>query len=356
MANQDVSFYVDCMIIEAFADDGKLSKTAEGDSLVLSLLGKVKDYVMAHIDHSNKAESIINILGPGVIAMTLRAMGLGWVGMLISFALKMFGIEIGPIVTSIWDKLKSSITGDKQTTPAQIDSAVSSAVQENVKPATAEEAQQYLESRNYSQELKDARFIKLALIEYERQSLSLTKEAKGITDFLPGFNSRKSATASILSRVLSWIFKVALASAGLMVMTDFFKKMIGQPNALDGNLKDNKPVGSSSAPISASKQTKFPLNPSYNNRAYSDVWQIPIRNTPSDIENLLVGFAKEVYQGLNDFDSEIRSSPAFQLIKNQIVQYNIASPGDNMVFMPKGFTTKKQIVDLFIDDVAQKAP
>ena len=65
---------------------------------------------------------------------------------------------------------------------------------------------------------------------------------------------------------------------------------------------------------------------------------------------------KEVYQGLDGLESAIRSSPGFQVVAERITNFNQASEGNNVVILPSYFTSKKQIVDLFIDDVAEKAP
>lgn len=68
---------------------------------------------------------------------------------------------------------------------------------------------------------------------------------------------------------------------------------------------------------------------------------------------MLINFAKEVY--LNVSESDIRNSSAFNTLKNKITFYNQASEGDNLVFIPKYFRSKKDVVDSFIDDVAKSS-
>lgn len=360
-SNSEISFYVDSLIVEAILKDESLIKNADSGSLVSSLIEKVKGYVGNHIDPSDKAGSLINILGPGAISVAFSAMGLSWLGMLIGLAMRVFNINVKGIISSIWDKLKSAISGDKPVSSAQVDSFVQSAVQEHAKPATKEEAEKAsatIEAKSFSQLIRDAKFVKLTMIDYE--SGILKKNAVMSSDFFDMFNTRKSKTTSILTRVLSWIFKIALASAGLMVAGDVVNKFLGRPNAIDGTIQKGKPVEQApAAPVNIAKQTKFPIKPGYVAEKYNmgdSNWTERISNDSSSIENMLIDFAKTVYDGLNGKEGLIRNSPAFQVVKDRIEFYNHASPGSPMIWLPKYFSSKKQIVDYFIDDVASKVP
>jgi hypothetical protein len=360
ISNRDIGFYVDCMIVEAIASDPKLYKTAEGGGLVMSLIDKVKGYVGNNIDPNDKAGSLINILGPGVIFTAFKAFGFGWLGLLISLAMRIFHIDVSGIVTSIWDKLKGMISGDKQVSSTQVDAMVQSAVQDHVKPATQEEADQAEQvlKKSYDQMMRDARMVKLTMIEYS------TGKMKKEAGFLDLFNTRKMKTTNILTKVLGWIFKVSLASAGLMVAGDVVNKFLGRPNALDGSVQKGKPVqqdSSSSAPPAAvmpvTSQTKFKANTAYkvehNNTGVS--WTEPVSNNEGAIGTMLVGFAKDVYSGLDGKESIIQGTAGFQAIADRITFFNRNATGSQVVFIPPEFHSKKQMVDYFIDDVAEKA-
>jgi hypothetical protein len=71
---------------------------------------------------------------------------------------------------------------------------------------------------------------------------------------------------------------------------------------------------------------------------------------------MLVQITKDVYGGLDGKDGIIRSSPAFQAVKDNIVWYNTHNEGSSITFIPGLFKSKKQLVDYFIDDVAKSAP
>lgn len=351
----EINFYADSFVAETILRNEKINKQADTGSLVMSLIDKVKNYVSNQIDPNDKSGSLINILGPGTISVAFGAMGLGWLGALTGLAMRVFNINVKDIIGSIWDKLKPAIAGDKQISSSQVDSFVQSAMQEHYQPATPEEAEKAsknIESKSFSHLIRDAKFIKLAMINYENGILR--KEA----GFFEMFSNRKSKLVSILTRVLSWIFKISLASAGLMVAGDVVNKFLGRPNAIDNTIQKGKPVEQApQMPINISKQTKFPIKSNYIEEKYNtgnSNWMERVSNDPSSIENILIDFAKDVYDGLDGKENIIKSSSSFQIVKDRIVWYNHTSPGSPMVWIPKYFSSKKQIVDYFIDDVARK--
>jgi len=357
-SNSEISFYTDTLIAQIVLQDKVAIEKTAADGIISSLIQKVKEYVSNHIDPNNRAGSVLNILAPGAIAMTFSAMGLGWLGTLIGLATRVFNINVGEILGSIWNKLKSTIAWDKPTSSDQVDSIVNSSIQEHVQPPTTEEAERAIKlmtSKNATQAIKDARLIRLSMIEYENVYIYKTAD-KG--DFLSMFSSRKSKTVSILRRVLSWIFKVALASAGLMVAGDAVNKFLGRPNAFDGTIQQGKPVEQATTPIHTSSQKKFPIKPTYKSEVRNvgdDNWIENIPNNSSAITTMLVNFAKEVYDGLDGKESLITSSSGFNIVRDRIVWYNRNSAGAPFIVIPKYFRSKKHIVDYFIDEVAEKS-
>lgn len=339
--DSEIKFYTDMMIIESLAPQQGIHKTA---SMVGDIISKVQQYVGNNVDPNNKVDSLVNILAPGAIALTFRAMGLGWLGMIIGFVMRAFHVDVGHIIGSIWDKLKPALNSGTPLTSSHVDSAVTSSVQEHM--GTGEEP-----AKTGTRIMRDAKMLKLALVDYEKDLFSLTKKAA------PPRNSpwsSRSGTSSVLGTLLSVLFKVALASAGLMVAGDVVNKFLGRPNALDNTIQHGQPVAQAPA-ASRSRQTKFPVNPSYQVESHPGMWSVPVSNDPASIENMLVVFTKDVYSGLDGHEGFITSSPTFQKIKSDISWYNHASAGDNVVIIPKEFTSKKDLVDYFIDDVAQNA-
>lgn len=345
-----ISFYVDTLLVETVLGNPKLIKTATS-GVVSELLEKVKEYVSSHIDPNNKVESLANILSPGVVAMGFKALGLGWLGFLISIAMSVLHINVGSIISSIWGSLKGMLSGDKQVTSQQVDNIVQSAVQQEA-PLNEQEKSE-LQTNTFDQHMRDARMLRFALEEYQRQTLRLTKENIILKEAkLSSLFGRKAKTTSLLTKILGWIFKVALASVGLLVAGDVVNKFIGRPNAIDGTYQAGKP---SSETISQPKtplatQTKFPFK---NDSPIP--FMIPLINSNNNIENLIIQWAKDTYSGLDGKEHLIQNSPGFKIIKDRIVWYNARSEGDQGIYIPKNFATKRSLVDLFIDDVAKNA-
>lgn len=363
LSNSQISFCVDTMIVETLLSDEGLSKTAQAQNILSDITDKVSHYFNNHINPEDKSGSLLNMIAPGVVWFTLRAIGLPWwFSTLLSLAMDVFHIDVKKIFSSIYSGVKGLLSGGQPISSSQVDGVVNNAVQENTTPATQEEANQAakeLQSKSQLYYLKEAKLLKLAMIEYEQ--MKSEGQARSSSSFFSMFSSRKTAASSLLAKVLGWIIKIALAAAGLLVAGDIVNKFVGRPNALDDTIQQGKPIAQpdvATAPVVISKQTKFPLNPSYHEEALNageSSWILNIPNNKESIEQALVTFAKEVYQGLDGQESNIKASPRFQSIADAIAWYNHTSEGGPVVFIPKAFSSKKRLVDHFIDDVAARA-
>lgn len=366
ISQSEISFCVDTMLVEAVLAEPKLYKTA---GVISDFMDRAKEYFSAHIDKKNPTSSVFNILAPGAVSLLFSAIGLGKFGLLIGLLMDVFHVDVYGLFRSIASKIRGMVSGGEKVSSSQIDSAVNESVQETATPTTLEDAQrgyQALQQKNqqdgswaddnkvYSslELLDDANMFKLALIHYEHQKMRLTKEAAGFGSFLSGFGSTRAKGTNILAKIFGWIIKIALVSAGLMVAGDVANKVVGRPNALDHTYqagaepKEEVAV----APALTVTQTKFPLKA---DAPLQGTW--PLTNTPANINNMLIQFAKDVYGGLDGKESIIQSSPAFQDVASQIEWFNIHNPGTAVIFIPKEYTSKKHIVDHFIDDVARRA-
>jgi hypothetical protein len=357
MSNGEISFYVDTLLVETVLSEPHFYKKA---GFVSDLLTKVKDYFGSKIDKSDPAGSVLNEIAPGALWVLFQALGIGKWGMLLGLLMEVFHVDVKGMLSSLYNKVKGMISGGEKVSSAQIDQAVSSTVQEHNTPPTPEEEKEGMaklqqmqgaqpaqadDGRVYSslELLRDAKMISLSLIEYERQSMRLTKSA----GLLGGFFGTKSKGTSLLGSVFGWIIKIALASAGLMVAGDIVNKFMGRPNSLDGTYQPGKSEEAApQGPVSS--QNKYQLK---GDAPLSS--SMPIVNNPENIDNMLVQFAKDVYSGLDGKDSLIRNTAGFQMVKERLVWYNTRNAGSALTFIPKEWHSKKQLVDYFIDDVAK---
>jgi hypothetical protein len=333
LINPELQFYHDTQIVECLFGDG-LHKTAQSGK-VSALTDAVKHYVENHINPDNKVESLVDILAPGIISMAIG----GWFGVLIGLAMRVFNIDVYGIFASIWGRLKPNLSDNKQVSSQQVNEAVNSSVEEHAGAIK-------------STSMEDTRKWKLVLTAYDADIRNVKRARSGISSFLGG---GKSGIAGLLVKVISWVFKVALASAGLMVAGDVVNKMVGRPNAFDDTIQKGKPVEEAQVPICHSTQTKFKINPAYHEENYNvgeTNWIEHSPNTNNGIVNMIVNFSKDVYAGLEGLDDQIKSLSLFQGIVNEIAWYNHAAAGDPIIFLPQHFKSKKSVVDCFIDELA----
>jgi len=333
----------DILIVDYLIND-QIIKKADGFS-VSSLINGVSSYVSSHIDKDNEVASIASLLVPGVILMMVP----GPVGVLLGTFAAMFHINIANILKSVIDQLKPHIE-TKTITSGHIDSAVQSATQENTKPLSTNDVANILKD-SFDQSMQNARFGKMAMIIATSGWFSGKNAAE--------LSKKQGVTQNIVSRVLSLILKVAFASAGMMIVGDAANALLGRPSAMTGTEKGGKPTNSvQSVPEPTSKQKKFPINSSYSQEKKNtdENWIENVENNKSSIEQMLISFAKDVYSGLSGKEETILSSPAFETVVERIVWFNHASENAPMVFIPTYFHSKKQIVDFFIDDVAERTP
>jgi hypothetical protein len=372
ISQSEISLYVDAMIIESVARDPALLKRAAIGDTIMSLINKVKSYFGSKINPANKTESILNLLAPFGISALFSALSMPWIGVLLSLATQIFKINVGGALLDIYNKIKPIITGGQQTTSAEVDTAVAESLRANYRPVTSadEEAalaklRQHDQSRaddtnttiTVANQLHDARVVKLAMISFNNGELK--KDAGWIGG--SSFGELQTKILRILKKLFGFIFKVGLASAGVIVAGDVINSFLGRTDSGTGGFgapSDTRQPTSTS--VYVAKQTKFPVNPSYSGRKYNetddDNWAEGFINNAAGISAMLVQFAKEVYGKLNGLESLMQSLPTFQETANTIERFNRSAAGSSVVFLPRYFHSKKQVVDLFIDDLAEKAP
>jgi len=367
LSNSEFNLYVDTMIVQALLDDNLVKNANEG-SFIMPLINKVKEYVFAHIDSKDKVGSVINFLAPGAITLMLDALGFKWIGKIAGLLASMFHIDVASIIGSIYNKIKSLLTSGEKVTSSQIDSAVKSAASEHVPTDMVDD------HKTYAETIRDIRILKLALIDFE-SSDKLTKNAAILSPAIA------SKAINVFTTVIGWIFKTVLASAGLMAAGDVANKLVGRSNALDGSLEGGKPSPKGSTPSegggfwaklmggggtksdtpevsTTSTQTKFKVNPSYvdvKKNTSSSNWLEQGYSNQATVEAMVVNFAKEVYSGLDNLDSVIKSTANFRNVVNMILNHNRTRQEDPGIYIPRTFVSKKQMVDYFIDEVAAKA-
>jgi len=360
--NSQIGIYADTLIAETLLGDTGLLKTAQNQGMMSSVVSKVKDYFSSKVDPNDKAGSVLNMLAPGIIRTTFSAMGMPWLGLLLGVADSFFHIDVASILRNIWTQLKEALSGGKQVTSEQVHNIVQSSVSEHATPATEEEADAAAKQADksgqnpaddgFAIQMRTAQLVRLAM-----EDFFINKEAASKSWF-SSFSTRKSATGNLLSSLLSLLFRVALSSAGLLVAGDVMNKFLNRPNSLDGSIQGGKPIGETAVPLPSVPSSGRATNSGYQDtvrNSSSMSWVENIPNNQSSIQQMLLNFAKDVYPVAGQ-EGAIEASPRFQNLVETVSWYNHESPGGPVVFIPRMFPTKKQLVDTFIGDIPEKPP
>jgi hypothetical protein len=328
-----------------------------------SIVSEVKNYFASKYDPQHPTESVINDLAPGAISLLF---GGTW-GMLLGFFVSVMHVNVAGLIASIYQGVKSLISGGTKTTDQQVDQVVAQAVQQhttdqsqNATPSNNQSIPQYQHTGFTSSNLlRDAQLIRLGMIQYENQLLQLTKTAD-FAKLSKLFSNKQAQGTHILGRILGFIFKVALRSTGLLVAGDLANKLVGRPNSIDhtyqegapGSSTNSMPSDNAGAPeveMYTATQTKYPLKQDQPLPA-----TVNQPNTPEDIEQYLLQLTNDTYGGLQDKTDLITSDPFFQFVKEKIAFFNSRDQGYAAIFLPPFWKTQKQLVDSFIDSVAKR--
>ncbi len=325
-------YFTNQILVETLFKNDNLIKNGQALS---SIKDSIVSYFNAHNDPEDPTGTLLNFLAPGAITMAIG----GPFGILVGVMMRVFDIDVASILRSAYESIKSLLSSGNKITSDQLDQIAQSSVEKHTNEQLGTVA------------AKDILWIKNAMKIHETQAM----QDNELKVFAAGFGKNKGA--AVFAKVLGFILKTAVASAGLMVAGDAVNKMVGRPNAFDGTLQHGKPTTPTKITPIISTQTKFPVRTGFSDIKFNQGsnWSEKIQNNKYNIENMLVNFTKDVYDGLNGKENIIKSSPAFKATVDMISWYNHTGEGDNIIYIPKSFTSKKQLVDHFIDSVAKQA-
>lgn len=346
-----LQFYYDGLIVETFLSEG-LVKQADGSG-ASKIFNAVAQYVKGKITPGHEVESVINILGPGILA----ALGFPFMAGLIKLSQMFFGLNVGKILADAVEKIKELLIPGQTIAPEHIDNIVDSAIEANYGSNPTEEDVKKLQSLS----LHDTQMLKLAFndifneISLEDLNSPLNKRAQ-LVSALSGILGVKRKTASVIGKIIGFIIKSVLISAGFMLGGDLLNKVMDRkdvPSSSNG-LPELNPSTTKNISLPGSHQDLFKINPGYVeenlNKTTGWIEMVP----PEQIGSQISQWAQDIYPDLKGKDGFIQSSPIFQKVVEVIKEYN-SNNTSKITFMPRVFNSRKKVVDTFIDDLANKA-
>lgn len=331
----------DVQIVEALVSDRVLVKLGQSGGMS-SIIEKIKDYVVNNI----KQEGVINLLAPGI----LGALGHPVLAIILKIAETWFGFDLGKIFGEIVDEVKSLISSHTKTTSEHINNVVHQAVMNNIGGEPTQSDYERI-THKASMTLEEAKLYNLAVIGIMQEQVKEGQARRGLAKLL----DLRSPTALAITSIIGWLVKVVLWAGGLMVADDVVHSILGSPKHDTSTTESPAQTETTISAPPVSTQTTLKVNPNYNDirMTTNERWIEPV--PPNNIADDIVQWTKDIYPDTKNLDAEIHNSPSFQQVVQTIDNYNRTNTTD-ITFMPKIFTSRKNVVDRFIDEVAQKAP
>jgi hypothetical protein len=341
MPYQQTRYYLDTLLIATLVDETGFIKQAQAGGIsgvISSLISTVEDYVKDKVHKGSAVSDVFNLLAsPMLMALGGRFTILG---ILLEVA-KYLGFNPSKILEEIADGLKSAIMPGQPVDPGQVDKIVEQATSANM-PADSLQKSQHLS-------LREVQIYKVAILHLVATE-TIHKYAGLPELLLRRVFGASTMTASLLSRFLGWIVKTVLIAAGLMAGEALFEHLTGKSPSGEA---PSSPAAGMAPSAPSTVQQIFKANPEYSDETLnvSGGW---IENVPpAQIGQQIALWAQDIYPDLQGKDSFIQGSSLFQQVVHYIQQYN-ANNTTSVTFMPKNFTSRKQVVDLFIDELAVK--
>lgn len=365
MNNSEISLYLDSLLAEAIISNGLIAKTAQGSEIgdiinnISSFTSNEFEGINAPTSIEDKTVKLLSFIAPAGIFFTFRKLNMPWIGALLGLAASMFKVPVEQVLASIYNTIKDALQSGNKLSSDKIDAAVENAVSSGMSSAQEQSILGNPLISSSSIVLRQAKILKVAMIEYQKKE-NLYAVAFDPRNLLSGAGGAKPIVTkltfrNLLVKILSWFFKIFLASAGFMVAGDAVNALVGRTGG-----------SSSPTPVTDDRlirdfKTKQKLLPSGSKESVSleppknlseSSWFEPYRAESFSIADMLVDFAEEVYPGSINKEELIRSSPSFKNLVDKITYYNRDSIGSGITFIPKRYHSKKDLVDLFINDLS----
>jgi len=355
MKNHNLQNLVDSIILETVLADPRIVKKAEEAGLGSSIFNAVKDYALSLYDKEHPVASVLAILAPGM----LTALGMPVIGVIVFLAESVFDVDLKKIFISIGESIKGLLSGGTKIDEGTAQAVANKAVDENAGAAPTEENLAKIDKRNVNASftIEDAKLFNFALRKlvkdypnFDLNNPGLIRQA-GMTSRLLALVGLKGKFIDLLKKLFGKIlmgvlYSTIFAAAG--AAGSAAKSYFGGDSKEDS--EKDKTINFRGLPESSSQQT-YKVSPNYQEELLNGKYsRWIIQGSAANIEPLVVSWAIDVYPGLKGKESDITSSGNFQTVVSIIKDANKGNVS-GMIIIP-GFTSRKDLVDKFIDQVA----
>lgn len=373
MNKGELQYISDSLLIEKLAAmEFGIVKEAGIFDMLGGVASSIKNQVQEHVskDHpGGVAGGVLSLMAPAVLFRLHPLLGILY---LIGTA---FGFDITTIFGKIMALIKPKLESGQSISPEEVNDIGKSVVASVAGPMEATASSDLLEHLRINPIMKIAQKSDLSSFLREMtNSQNSAAQALPKVPWLMGdkgaspiqsifgelFQQRRTGKAKwLLGGFVVWIIKTILAGAGLLAVTGAVSNMLGHKTD-NANQKSDVSSKEKNETVPASTDTKTTVpdvqlkasgrgEQVFTNDA-NNIWVIPL--VSASIPDTLITWAIDVYPSLQGHDNEIESSPSFQRLVN-LLHTNQKPTSPNNLVMPKGYTSRKQVVDSFIGDVAR---
>ena len=334
-SDDELHFIEEGLFIQSLLDNAPLESRAGALDFITGSLGElgnsVNGFVQQNLQQPTGTDFVAHILNLFVVYALSRRNIL--YGLLYAIASAM-GFDLTGIIKSLVNGVVGLLRGNKQISASDVDSVGTSLITSH--------------GGDYAEADDTIRNIAAY------QTMLKRYGASGLLRRLGG-----RRVFALVVRIMGWILKAFLASAGLMIggkmIADFLGISKKEPTPGSPEAADQKEPGSTE-PVNSYVPASPPgLNPSGTGTTYHvndqyTSWIVPLQGSIADT---LVNWATEIYPQLQGKEDLIRSAPSFNIMVNKLKEGN-SSSNSSYLMMPKGVHRRIDIVNDFAGDVAKK--
>lgn len=362
MTNEKLQFYVNTLVIETLLSDPRLVKGAQSSGIISSVIQTAYNYIKGKISSFENSQDKVGAIIDFIIPGALSAFGSPLLATITWIAENVFHFSFSAILKDVASEIKNLINGGKQTTTSEVQNAVIKSVVNNMPSAPSGQdtgkASDNIVKQNMT--LREAQLYKLSFLNFLDQNPTFDpfnpkltiKVAAGLLSFI----GTRSKLTKIIIAVISWFVTAVLAASGFMVAGDVIHSIVGNISGSGGSAANSSSTSTVSTVSNAPSQTRFKVSQNYNEESYNGPnsrWALG--GDVSELPDLIVSWATEIYPDLKGHENEIKSDTIFNDVVNTIKAYNKGgTPG--AIFIPTQWHSRKDIVDQFMAELAKNIP
>jgi hypothetical protein len=378
MNNIDLQYLSDTILIERVAalEFGLVKQAGLFDSLNLSgVASSVKNFVTSHVTNDapgGYVGSVLALMAPSVLWRINPFVGI------LYLVASQFGFDIQSVISKIVAAIRPKLEKGLPISADEITNIGKSIVAQHIGgEATAAPDDLFEPLRKLSNEDLNKLAASGDALEPLRALLSGNSPG-GASGSLPKTPLLSGGDGSLIQRVFGqlfsaprtagkgkwllggfviWIIKTILVGAGLLAGAEAISGMLGhkkpvsdtkskpQSDEHDGHTDSETPSATPATPVA-------PVASQTPGAQSNELWVVPLVGNGT-VEDTLVTWALDLYPNLVHYDNieqTIESNPAFAATA-AFLKKDPRKLGTRTMVMPQTFSSRKQVVDTFIDDV-----